>query len=67
MENESENKTPRKRPAIIAFLIAGVGLFLLAGAVDALALHQQVVLACMLVVAGVVLVFLAVLCGKGRV
>ena len=67
MENEPENKPPRKRPKGVAFFFAGLGLFLLAGAADSFALHKAGMLAWMLVIVGAALLFLAVLWGTGRV
>ena len=67
MENKPEYRPPRKRPKVIAFLIAGLGLFLLDGAVGLWALHRAGMLVWMLGIAGAALLILAVFWGKGRV
>ena len=67
LENEPGNKPPRNRPGVLAFLFAGLGLFLLNGAADSLALDKTGLLAWILVIAGAALFILAVLWGTGRV
>ena len=67
MQNEPENKPSRKRPRVIAFLLAGLGLFLVNGAADSLALHRAGMLAWMLVIGAAALLVLAVLWGTGRI
>ena len=67
MENEPENKPPRKLPIVIAFLFAGLGLLLLDGAADSLALHHGGLPAWMMAIAGAALLLLAVFWGTRRV
>ncbi|TAK95020.1 MAG: hypothetical protein EPO07_15855 [Verrucomicrobia bacterium] len=67
MQNEPENKPPRRRPLIIAFLLAGLGLVLLNGAADALALHHRGLSGSVMIIGGAAFLLLAVLWGTKRV
>ena len=67
MENEPEKNPPRKRHKGVAFFFASIGLLLLDGVADSLAMHKTGMIEWMLVIAGAALLFLAVLRGTGRV
>lgn len=67
MENDPENKSPRKRPLAIAFLFGCVGLLLMDGAANMLPHNKHSVLGWMFLIAGLVFAALALLWGAGQI
>jgi hypothetical protein len=70
MDNEPDNKPSRTTPKVVAFLFAGIGLFLLNGRADSLSPRKAGMLAWRLIIAGAAFLilstpsFLAFLRGK---
>ena len=67
MDNEPEIKPPRTRPLAVAFLLAGLGLMLLNGAADSLALHHGGLFGWVMIIGGAAFLLLAVLWGTKRI
>lgn len=61
MENEPKHEPPKRSFRGLAFLLAAFGLFLLAGAVDALRTQASLIPGFILTVAALALIVLAVL------